>query len=105
MSLHRVVGIAGNLKRPSRTRAVVEAVAAALARRRDVDLSVYDLLDAGPGLDAAYARGDLTPHSRKAGMTSSNASCPKPTTAHPALRATASPAGQPQHDRPPATRS
>ena len=48
-------------------------------------------------------RGDLTPHSRKAGMTSSNASCPKPTTAHPALRATASPAGQPQHDRPPAT--
>ena len=65
MSLHRVVGIAGNLKRPSRTRAVVEAVAAALARRRDVDLSVYDLLDAGPGLGAAYARGDLTPEAAR----------------------------------------
>src|SRR3954467_12236903 len=69
MSLHRVVGIAGNLKRPSRTRALVEAVAAPLARRRDVDLLVYDLLDAGPGLGAAYARGDLTPEAaRVAGM-------------------------------------
>ena len=65
MSLHRVVGIAGNLKRPSPTRAVVEAVAAALARRRDVDLSVYDLLDAGPGLGAGYARGDLTPEAAR----------------------------------------
>src|SRR3954463_2469572 len=65
MSLHRVVGIAGNLKRPSRTRALVEAVAAPLARRRDVDLSVYDLLDAGPGLGAAYARADLTPEAAR----------------------------------------
>jgi len=65
MSLHRVVGIAGNLKRPSRTRALVEAVAAPLARRRDIDLSVYDLLDAGPGLGAAYARADLTPEAAR----------------------------------------
>jgi FMN reductase len=61
MSRHRVVGIAGNLKRPSRTRALVEAVAAVLAQQREVDLSVYDLIDAGPGLGAAYGRGELTP--------------------------------------------
>src|SRR5215218_3629701 len=65
MSPPRVVGIAGNLKRPSRTRALVEAVAAALAHRREIDLSVYDLLDAGPGLGAAYARGDLTPEAAR----------------------------------------
>ena len=61
MSLPRLVGISGNLKQPSRTRSLVEAVTAAVARRRDIDLSVYDLLDAGPGLGAAYIRGDLTP--------------------------------------------
>src|SRR3954447_9410639 len=61
MSLPRLVGISGNLKQPSRTRSLVEAVTAAVARRRDIDLSVYDLLDAGPGLGAAYTRGDLTP--------------------------------------------
>src|SRR3954467_6414178 len=61
MSLPRVVGVSGNLKQPSRTRSLVEAVAAAVARRRDIDLSVYDLLDAGPGLGAAYTHGDLTP--------------------------------------------
>ena len=65
MSPPRVVGIAGNLKRPSRTRALVEAVAAALAHRREIDLSVYDLLDAGPGLGAAYARSDLTPEAAR----------------------------------------
>src|SRR3954447_1021469 len=61
MSFPRVVGIAGNLKRPSRTRALVEAVGTALAHRREVDFAIYDLLDAGPGLGAAYAHGDLTP--------------------------------------------
>src|SRR3954462_15605787 len=61
MSLPRVVGIAGNLKRPSRTRALVEAVGTALAHRREVDFVVFDLLDAGPRLGAAYARGDLPP--------------------------------------------
>jgi FMN reductase len=65
MSPPRVVGFAGNLKRPSRTRALVEAVAAALAHRREIDLSVYDLLDAGPGLGAAYARSDLTPEAAR----------------------------------------
>src|SRR3954466_7734582 len=60
MILPRVVGISGNLQRPSRTRALVEAVAAALADQREIDLSVYDLLDAGPGLGAAYTRTELT---------------------------------------------
>ena len=65
MSPSRVVGVSGNLKRPSRTRALVEAVTTALAHRREIDLSVYDLLDAGPGLGAAYARGDLTPEAAR----------------------------------------
>src|SRR4051812_5044792 len=65
MSFPRVVGIAGNLKRPSRTRALVEAVGTALAHRREVDFAIYDLLDAGPGLGAAYARSELTPEAAR----------------------------------------
>ena len=55
----RLVSISGSVRRPSRTRALIEFVAAQVARTRRVDLRVYDLLDAGPGLGAAYARSDL----------------------------------------------
>ncbi|MDP4024975.1 NAD(P)H-dependent oxidoreductase [Methylobacterium sp. NEAU 140] len=57
-SLPRVVAFSGSAKRPSRTRDLVEAVAGELGRLRRIDLRVYDLVDAGPGLGATL-RADL----------------------------------------------
>lgn len=59
-SLPRIVAFSGSAKRPSRTRDLVEAVAAELGRLRGIDLAVYDLIDAGPGLGATR-REDLSP--------------------------------------------
>jgi len=53
MSLPRVVAFSASASRPSRTRGLVEAVAADLARARRIDLAVYDLVDAGAGLVVA----------------------------------------------------
>ncbi|WP_238183941.1 NAD(P)H-dependent oxidoreductase [Methylobacterium trifolii] len=60
MSLPRVVAFSASANRPSRTRNLVEAVAAELARHRRIDLDVLDLVDAGPGLGAT-ARDGLSP--------------------------------------------
>ncbi|WP_409568446.1 NAD(P)H-dependent oxidoreductase [Methylobacterium sp. J-072] len=57
-SLPRVVAFSGSAKRPSRTRDLVEAVGAELGRLRRIDLTVYDLIDAGPGIGVAL-REDL----------------------------------------------
>lgn len=57
--LPRVVAFAASAKRPARSRFLVEAVATELTRLRRVDLKIFDLLDAGPGLGAAR-REDLT---------------------------------------------
>ncbi|GJD51824.1 NADH-dependent FMN reductase SfnF [Methylobacterium crusticola] len=46
----RIVAFSGNTSRPSRTRALVEAVGAELARQRRIDLRVHDLAEAGAGL-------------------------------------------------------
>jgi FMN reductase len=59
MSLPRIVSFSGNLRRPSKTRALVELVAAHVADQRQVRLDIYDLLDAGPGLGLALQRKDL----------------------------------------------
>ncbi|TGE00317.1 FMN reductase [Methylobacterium nonmethylotrophicum] len=48
----RIVAFSGNVRRPSRTRTLVEAVAAELSRRRPIDLKVFDLADVGTGLGA-----------------------------------------------------
>jgi FMN reductase len=60
MSLPRIVGFSGSPRRPSKTRSVVETVAAGVASHRQVRLDIYDLVDAGPGLGAALQRQDLT---------------------------------------------
>jgi FMN reductase len=60
MSLPRIVGFSGSPRRPSKTRSLVETVAAEVASRRQVRLDIYDLSDAGPGLGAALQRKDLT---------------------------------------------
>jgi FMN reductase len=58
--LARVVAFSGSAKRPSRTRHLVEALGAELERLRRIDLTVYDLIDAGPGLGVTL-RDDLSP--------------------------------------------
>lgn len=58
--LVRVVAFSGSAKRPSRTRVLVEALGAELERLRRIDLTVYDLLDAGPGLGVTQ-RDELSP--------------------------------------------
>jgi len=50
LSLPRLVAFSASSNRPSRTRGLVEAVAAEVERHRRVHLKVFDLLDAGPGL-------------------------------------------------------
>jgi FMN reductase len=60
MSLPRIVGFSGSPRRPSKTRSLVETVAAAVASHRPARLEIYDLSDAGPGLGAALQRQDLT---------------------------------------------
>ena len=55
----RVVAFCGNLHRPSRARALVEAFVAELARHRAVEAKVYDVLHLGPGFGSALMRADL----------------------------------------------
>src|SRR5215207_5316097 len=56
MSRPRVVIFSGNIRRPSRSRALAEALGAEIGRRLPVELKSYDVLDAGPGLGSALAR-------------------------------------------------
>jgi FMN reductase len=60
MTLPRIVGISGNLRRPSRTRTLVEAVATKVARIQQISFSIYDVVDAGSGLGTALQRNELT---------------------------------------------
>ena len=60
MSRPVVVALSGSLRRPSRTRTLVEAVGAEVARSRPIALRVADLVDAGPGLGAALSRNELS---------------------------------------------
>ncbi|WP_430911670.1 FMN reductase [Methylobacterium sp. sgz302541] len=54
----RIVAFSGNTRRPSRTRTLVEAVAAEVARRQSVEIRTFDLVDAGTGI-AVAARNAL----------------------------------------------
>ena len=60
MSPPRIVGFTGNLRRPSKTRALVEAVGAEIAGRQPIRFDSFDLIDAGPGLGSALRRADLS---------------------------------------------
>ncbi len=59
MSRPRVVIFCGNLRRPSRSRILAEALGAEVGRRVPIDLKVYDILDAGPSFGSALAPADL----------------------------------------------
>jgi NAD(P)H-dependent FMN reductase len=52
-----VVAISGNVQRPSKSRAPANRIAQSVASRLDIRVAVFDLIDAGPGLGAAYQRG------------------------------------------------
>jgi FMN reductase len=54
----RIIGISGNLARPSRTRILVEAILAEAAGRSLGATAGYDLVDAGPGLGVAVSRNN-----------------------------------------------
>ncbi|MEA1832796.1 FMN reductase [Methylobacterium durans] len=59
MSRPRLVGISANLQRPSRTRALVEAIAEETAARAPIELRLFDFVDVGPGLGSAWTRSAL----------------------------------------------
>jgi len=61
----RVVSISGSVRRPSRSRILGEAVAAAALERIRIDVESYDLIDAGSGLGAAFTREELSDDARR----------------------------------------
>lgn len=56
-----VVVFAGSAHRPSRSRGLGDYVAEVLGAEMPVRTTVLDVLDAGPGLGAAFRREELTP--------------------------------------------
>ena len=55
----KIVGISGNTHRPSRSRALVETIAQHVASQLPAEYVLYDIVDAGPGLGAAFERDEL----------------------------------------------
>jgi FMN reductase len=62
MSAPRIVGIAGNITRPSRTRLLVDAILAETAKRGLGETQSFDIVDAGPELGMAVSRETVAPH-------------------------------------------
>jgi FMN reductase len=60
MSWPRIVGFTPNLQRPSKTRALAESLAEAVGTHLRAEIRLFDMVDAGPGLGAAWSR-DLLP--------------------------------------------
>lgn len=65
MTRLRLVGFSANIQRPSKTRTLVEAIAAEAAVRMPVDVRIFDLVDAGPGLGGAFSRDQLSLPARR----------------------------------------
>jgi FMN reductase len=65
MSRPKLLGLAGSFNRPSRSRALVETVAALAAERYGFRQRIYDLHDAGPSLGSARRFDDLDPNARQ----------------------------------------
>lgn len=66
MSRLRLVGLAGSYSRPSKTRALVEEIAARVGRRPDIQSEVLDLSDFGPSLGIAHRETELDAQGRRA---------------------------------------
>jgi FMN reductase len=61
-----IIGLSGNLDRPSKTRTLVQTVVAAAASEFHATGTVYDLSDFGPSLGAARRLADLDSPARAA---------------------------------------
>ena len=61
MTRPKIVGFAGSSSRPSRTRALVEALANAAARRAGGDVTLYDLNEVHPSLGATLDPASAPP--------------------------------------------
>lgn len=58
-SPYRVVAVSGSLHEPSKTTALVRAIADAVAERTAVEITVIELTAIGPAFSGALRRGDL----------------------------------------------
>lgn len=56
---YRVVAVSGSLHEPSKTTALIRAIAAAVAERTPVEIEVIELTDIGPDLAGALSRDQL----------------------------------------------
>ena len=56
---YRVVAVSGSLHEPSKTTALIRAIAAAVAERTAVEVEVIELTDIGPDLAGALSRDQL----------------------------------------------
>jgi FMN reductase len=65
MTRPRLVGLSANVQRPSKTRVLVETVLREAGTRRSVDSRVFDFVDAGSGLGAAWTRDQLSLPARR----------------------------------------
>lgn len=61
-----IIGVSGNLDRPSKTRALVQTAVATAASRFEALGAVFDLADFGPSLGTARRAADLAPPARSA---------------------------------------
>ena len=61
----RIVAFTGSTRRPSKSRLLAKAIAERVAALLPVDIEFYDVVDAGPGLGAAFTRAELTPEALK----------------------------------------
>ncbi len=60
MTYPRIIGIAGSVRRPSKTRSLVEAIGTEVSRKTPAEFIVHDLVDIGAGLGGALTRAQLS---------------------------------------------
>jgi FMN reductase len=63
--MKKVVGLSGNLERPSKTRALVKHAVEAVQARYGVQAALYDLSDLSPSLGASVRATDLVPEAAR----------------------------------------
>ncbi|MEJ0092539.1 MAG: FMN reductase [Methylocella sp.] len=57
----KVAVISGNTHRPSKSKALAEQILRSVQSNISIKPQLFDILDAGPGLGAAFTRAELTP--------------------------------------------